>query len=257
VFHRNRRRTRVREKVATLRPARDGERPPPWNTPLEAPAGLHEAVDASCRQPRAPVQTPGRWDREDERDNPGDRFGGIPGRRASPSEAGPRRKAQILRDRGPRGRVRRTRDARGQTQGRIGLLRVETREGGNGLFQRSKAPRSRHPWMANDEGAGTRRERVAAGEGNPSKGHASWRTSQTAARSRETPNTMNPRIGCGVQQTRGARDGENRQGGEKPRRRNRTCPRQRQAEARDPNGQPEGTNAGVDVTRVCRWRGGL
>jgi hypothetical protein len=35
---------------------------------------------------------------------------------------------------------------------------------------------------------------------------------------------VNPRIGCGVQQTRETRDGANRQGGEKPWRRNRTCP---------------------------------
>jgi len=42
---------------------------------------------------------------------------------------------------------------------------------------------------------------------------------------------MNPMVGSGVQQTRETGDGENRQGGEKPQRRNRTCLWQRQAEA--------------------------
>jgi hypothetical protein len=40
----------------------------------------------------------------------------------------------------------------------------------------------------------------------------------------------NPMIGSGVQQTRRIDDGVNCQGGVKPRRRNRTCPWQRQAE---------------------------
>jgi hypothetical protein len=68
---------------------------------------------------------------------------------------------------------------------------------------------------------------------------------------------MNPRVGSGVQQTRENRDGENRQGGEKPRRRNRTCPWQKQAEAPSPIGKPIGEGAGVDVLIPCRWRGDL
>jgi hypothetical protein len=43
-------------------------------------------------------------------------------------------------------------------------------------------------------------------------------------------NSANPMIGSGVQQTRKIRDGVNRQGGGKPRRRNVTCPWQRRAE---------------------------
>jgi hypothetical protein len=68
---------------------------------------------------------------------------------------------------------------------------------------------------------------------------------------------VNPRIGSGVQQTRKNRDGESRQGGEKPRRRNRTYPWQRWAEAPSPIGKPGGEGAGVDVSNPCRWRGDL
>jgi len=63
-------------------------------------------------------------------------------------------------------------------------------------------------------------------------------------------------IGSGVQQTRGIDDGENRQGGEKPRSRNRTCLWRQQAEALYRPGNRKGS-VGVDVVGFRRWKGDL
>jgi len=158
VFHRRRRSARVQGPIATPRPARDEERSHPWNTSLLDPAGLREAVDAPRRTPREKPSA-GRWDLEEERYRPWSPLRRPLGNERSPSGDGPCREIVVLRDDGPRGRVRRRVDEQGETQGRIGLLRVATRKGRNGLDQRSKAPRSHHPWMVNDEGAGIRRER--------------------------------------------------------------------------------------------------
>jgi hypothetical protein len=70
------------------------------------------------------------------------------------------------------------------------------------------------------------------------------------------PYFANPRIGCGVQQTRGLRDGARRQGGEKPWRRNRTC-RVATVGRRGPEVGDHGREPGVDVAESCRWRGDL
>jgi len=69
-------------------------------------------------------------------------------------------------------------------------------------------------------------------------------------------NATNPRIGCGAQQTRRTHDGGNRQGGGKPRRRNRTgsLARAGRSEA-EPKREPRWNRAGVDVERPDRWRG--
>jgi len=99
--------------------------------------------------------------------------------------------------------------------------------------------------------------RMAAVEENAPKGSASRRANPSPKGNEGRPNAANPRVGSGVQQTRETGDGENRHGGEKPRRRNRICPRQGQAEGTRPKGKPGGFGPGVDVASSCRWRGDL
>lgn len=74
------------------------------------------------------------------------------------------------------------------------------------------------------------------GRGDASKGDASrmeesgWMFRHPSGR---IPNAANPMIGCGVQQTRETRDGGNRQGGGKPRRRNETRPLAKASQCRE------------------------
>jgi hypothetical protein len=71
-------------------------------------------------------------------------------------------------------------------------------------------------------------------------------------------NVTNPMIGCGAQQTRRTLDGGNRQGGGKPRRRNRTCPLAKASRREEPRRRkPQGFRAGVDDESPVRWRGVL
>jgi len=146
---------------------------------------------------------------------------------------------------------------RGETQGSHARSRVATPERGGGLEQRRKALKSDRPWPVDDKRAGIRKRRMAAVEENAPKGSASRRANPSPKGNEGRPNAANPRVGSGVQQTRETGDGENRHGGEKPRRRNRICPRQGQAEGTRPKGKPGGFGPGVDVASSCRWRGDL
>lgn len=105
---------------------------------------------------------------------------------------------------------------------------MATPPGCNGLDLRSNTLESNwpDPRSANGKRAGDPERGTAAGEGEASKGQGvgeegtwsgtrkgSWQAAQ---------NPANPRIGSGVQQTRKTACGANHQGGEKPRRWNRT-----------------------------------
>lgn len=128
-----------------------------------------------------------------------------------------------------------------------------------------KALESSHLRMVNGKKAGVRENRGDTadcyGRGEASKGGASRK-----AKTRKVPryrngvgrNAANPRIGCGMQQARKTHDGGNRQGGGKPRRRNRTCSLARAGRSEaEPRREPRWNRAGVDIKRSDRWRGDL
>jgi hypothetical protein len=139
---------------------------------------------------------------------------------------------------------------------------------------RTNTLESNHPPLAragdvvNGRRAGVRE--IRGGESPPAdrlrawRGFEGWRVAEgprtplVSTNGAKGRNAANPRIGCGVQQTRRTHDGGNRQGGGKPRRRNRTCAvaSAGRSEA-EPRREPRRTRAGVDVERPDRWRGNL
>jgi len=148
-------------------------------------------------------------------------------------------------------RRRRSSKAGEKTHGSYEQPPVATPTTRDGLDQRREALEPNHPRMANGRRAGVSEKETAADEDRlrrvRHRGRVEAEPKGKPRGEAETRNAMNPRIGSGVQQTRKTRAGENRRGGEKPRRRNVTYPLARAGRSVDPRwSRPPENEAGVD-----------